>query len=283
LDYNAVATAGALAIASPLRFGTSALHQMDEQRQSYETPTFREIAPALEFACWVVVGLAPFLRWVNGAAVTRDQFVIQIALTSSALAGALSLRFYNYRASRGTCKLGSVPSGVAHDAPEGAEPVAKADLLAGAAIARLIPDGDFGDTPTAACNLGRNLRLDAEAFLTQDEAFRNLAAHHLITRLHIGKTEAGQAIRAPCQKPVGSPLQARADWRRTAESTAIDDVGLILRDNRNEPRKVCRIVFQVGVLNNDDVALHVGEGRPNSRPFATIPGVDEDPNVGQSG
>jgi hypothetical protein len=59
---------------------------------------FRDIAPALEFACWVVVALAPLLRWVNGAAVTQDQFVIQIVLTSFAAVGALSLRFYNFRA-----------------------------------------------------------------------------------------------------------------------------------------------------------------------------------------
>jgi hypothetical protein len=58
----------------------------------------RDISPAIEFACWIVVGLAPILRWINGAAVTRDQYFIQIALTSIALAGALSLRFYNYRA-----------------------------------------------------------------------------------------------------------------------------------------------------------------------------------------
>jgi hypothetical protein len=68
-----------------------------------DTPVqFRDIAPAIEFACWVVVALAPFLRWVNGAAVTDDQFVIQVALTSCALAGALGLRFYNYRVQRRT-------------------------------------------------------------------------------------------------------------------------------------------------------------------------------------
>ena len=31
--------------------------------------TFPDVAPAIEFACWVVLALAPFLRWVNGAAV----------------------------------------------------------------------------------------------------------------------------------------------------------------------------------------------------------------------
>jgi hypothetical protein len=62
-----------------------------------ERVSFHEVAPAAEFACWIVVALAPFLRWANGAAVTDDQFVIQIGLTALALGGALSLRFYNYR------------------------------------------------------------------------------------------------------------------------------------------------------------------------------------------
>jgi hypothetical protein len=65
-----------------------------------EPGRFAELAPAIEFACWVVVALAPLLRWVNGAAVTDDQFVIQVALTSLALVGAVSLRFYNYQARR---------------------------------------------------------------------------------------------------------------------------------------------------------------------------------------
>jgi hypothetical protein len=61
---------------------------------------FRDVAPAIEFACWVVVALAPFLRWINGAAVTDDQFVIQVSLVTLALSGALGLRIYNWRLGR---------------------------------------------------------------------------------------------------------------------------------------------------------------------------------------
>jgi hypothetical protein len=61
---------------------------------------FRDIAPAIEFACWVVLALAPFLRWVNGAAVTDDQFVIQVSLVIMAACGAIGLRLYNWRQSR---------------------------------------------------------------------------------------------------------------------------------------------------------------------------------------
>lgn len=64
---------------------------------SAETIRFCDVAPALEFACWVVVALAPLLRWVNGVAVTDDQFYIQCAIAALAVAGAVSLRVYNWR------------------------------------------------------------------------------------------------------------------------------------------------------------------------------------------
>lgn len=53
---------------------------------------FHDISPAIEFVCWVVVCISPLLRWVNGAAVTTDQFYIQLTLFSVALIGSIVLR-----------------------------------------------------------------------------------------------------------------------------------------------------------------------------------------------
>ena len=61
---------------------------------------WRETLPAAEFCCWVVVLLAPLLRWINGAAVTDDQFYIQVGLTALALLGAVALRLVNWRRAR---------------------------------------------------------------------------------------------------------------------------------------------------------------------------------------
>lgn len=66
---------------------------MDENKPEIQ---FRKIAPGIEFVCWVVVLLAPLLRLVNGAAVTDDQFVMQVTLFSLALIGAACLRIYNF-------------------------------------------------------------------------------------------------------------------------------------------------------------------------------------------
>lgn len=64
---------------------------MDENKSHVH---FRDVAPAIEFMCWVAVLLAPLLRLVNGAAVTDDQFAIQIGVFSLALAGGVGLRLY---------------------------------------------------------------------------------------------------------------------------------------------------------------------------------------------
>jgi len=46
----------------------------------------------LEFSCWTTLLLAPFLYWVNGPAVSTDQFVVRTVLVSLAAVGAVSLR-----------------------------------------------------------------------------------------------------------------------------------------------------------------------------------------------
>ena len=45
-----------------------------------------------EFACWTTLALAPFLYWVNGPAVSHDQFVVRSGLVTIVLVGAVSLR-----------------------------------------------------------------------------------------------------------------------------------------------------------------------------------------------
>ncbi len=61
---------------------------------------FRDVTPAIEFICWTVVVLGPLLRWVNGPAVTDDQFMIQVGLVSCAALGVVGLRVYNWRSKR---------------------------------------------------------------------------------------------------------------------------------------------------------------------------------------
>ena len=57
-----------------------------------EPLTSAEILYWAEFSCWTVLVLCPFLYWINGAAVSTDQFVVRTALVVMSLCGAIALR-----------------------------------------------------------------------------------------------------------------------------------------------------------------------------------------------
>lgn len=70
-----------------------------------------ELTPAelrgwMEFACWTILALAPFLYWVNGPAVSTDQFVVRTALVILAACGTVGFRLFA-RLHRHQC-LGSI-------------------------------------------------------------------------------------------------------------------------------------------------------------------------------
>jgi hypothetical protein len=62
-----------------------------------ECPPDDDISPTdlrywLEFGCWTTLALAPFLYYINGPAVSEDQFVVRTALVVLAACGAVGLR-----------------------------------------------------------------------------------------------------------------------------------------------------------------------------------------------
>ncbi len=66
----------------------------DEQHTTNgeEPLSTREILGWMELSCWTTVALAPFLYWVNGPAVSTDQFVVRTILVTVAVVGGIVLR-----------------------------------------------------------------------------------------------------------------------------------------------------------------------------------------------
>ncbi len=61
-------------------------------RQTALTP--QEIRLWAELCCWAMLVLGPLLYWVNGRAVSTDQFVARAALLVLAAVSAISLRLF---------------------------------------------------------------------------------------------------------------------------------------------------------------------------------------------
>jgi hypothetical protein len=55
-----------------------------------------EIVNWLELGCWTLAALSPFLYWVNGRAVSSDQFVVRTAVVAMAFTGAMTIRLVKW-------------------------------------------------------------------------------------------------------------------------------------------------------------------------------------------
>jgi hypothetical protein len=63
-------------------------------------PEHQEASPLvlrywLEFACWTTLALIQFLYWIDGPAVSEDQFVFRAVIVGIAACGAMALRGYH--------------------------------------------------------------------------------------------------------------------------------------------------------------------------------------------
>ncbi|MCA9122726.1 MAG: hypothetical protein H6822_20610 [Planctomycetaceae bacterium] len=54
-----------------------------------------ELLSWVEFGCWAAIAFFPFLCWLNGPAVSSDQYVMRTILIVVVVLGAFALRFLN--------------------------------------------------------------------------------------------------------------------------------------------------------------------------------------------
>lgn len=72
--------------------GIAAEECSDEHTTNEEEPlSTHEVLGWMELSCWTMVALAPFLYWVNGPAVSTDQFVVRTILVSVAVLGGATM------------------------------------------------------------------------------------------------------------------------------------------------------------------------------------------------
>jgi hypothetical protein len=84
--------AGSKSCASTLGNVMGNAKEPEEDRRNDEPMTTAELIGWLEFGCWIIVALAPFLYWVNGPAVSTDQSVVRTAFVTLVLIGGTVIR-----------------------------------------------------------------------------------------------------------------------------------------------------------------------------------------------
>jgi hypothetical protein len=67
--------------------------RLDNEQETELTP--QEFRRWAAFCWWTTLALAPLLYWVNGPAVSTDQFVVRAALVVFSAIGAIGLRVFS--------------------------------------------------------------------------------------------------------------------------------------------------------------------------------------------
>src|SRR5688572_1158221 len=164
----------------------------------------------------------------------------------------------------------SLHESVFHQHPEGDDAVLPADLLPLIVAATVVGDRHFVDAVAALEDLGGHLRLDPEAVGAQVEAVQHLAAHHLVAGLHVRQHRVVKDVGEQGQQPVAEIMSEQEDAVAAEEPGAVDDIGAAVDDQLDQLRELLRGVFEIGILNDDDVAADRVKAAADRGAFALV-------------
>jgi hypothetical protein len=119
--------------------------------------------------------------------------------------------------------------------------------------------------------LGGELRLHAEPARPDGDALDDVRAEDLVAGLHVGEVQVRDHVRDERQELVRDVVPEVEDPPgRAGEAGAVHDVGPPLEDGGEELRIVPRVVLEIRVLHQHDVAGRLGEAAPERRALALV-------------
>ena len=115
-------------------------------------------------------------------------------------------------------------------------------------------------------------------FSRMTNVLEDLALEDLVADLHIREVEVGHHVGKHGEDLVSHVVPEKHHPVRAAaeEARAKDHVRVAVEDRPQQVRILPRIVFEVGVLDQDDVTRGRGEPGPQSRALALVPAVKKE-------
>ena len=146
--------------------------------------------------------------------------------------------------------------GILHHAPEGADAVFPADLFTFFVGASGVADAHFENTQAPLGDFHGDLRFEAEAVFFKRDGLDHVSPEDLVAGFHVGEIQIGERVREQCKQLVADGMPKIEHAVRTAshEARPVDHVGFAFDQGFQKERVLGRIVFEVSVLNDNEVA-----------------------------
>ena len=135
-----------------------------------------------------------------------------------------------------------------------------------------ITDGHFKNAAAAFGELDGEFRLDVEGGAVQRNAFQQVRAHHLVAGFHVCQVEVADHVAQEGEEFIAQLVAEEEGAFVSAghEARTKDGIGVFEEEEVQHLQQVARMVFQVGIVNYDEVGIHVFERGANGRAFAHI-------------
>ena len=166
----------------------------------------------------------------------------------------------------------SVAHAVSADAPKRIKKVFDPNLFAFIVAATFVEaDWNFLESKSLAGKLGGDFWLDAKAFLLDVDCFHGFASECLVASFHVCQVQATEQIGGLGQNPIAQPMdEAFVVHDFADESRAINNVCFAANQWLYDRRNVARIVLEVSILNDDEIAGRVFKAGSKRRAFASV-------------
>ena len=165
----------------------------------------------------------------------------------------------------------------AENVPERKQSVLHPDLFTFRVGSTVVADRHFVNYGIGFGNLGRHFDFDAETAGRDRHIADDVAAERLVSGFHIRHVQVRQHIRKHRQHIVGNIVVEVQHARCAAhhEARTIDDIGMAIENRLDDVDDFGRIVFQIRILDDDDVSCRVGKSLFQSRRLAAIGFVND--------
>ena len=136
----------------------------------------------------------------------------------------------------------------------------------------MVGDGDFVDAHAQTGNFGGDLGFEAEAVFLEMDALQDFASEGFEAGLHVGEVQVGEHIGEKREEAVADGMPEVEDAVRFGpdKTRAEHNIGAVF-DNRGDHDGIFfGVVFEVGVLDDDDLCGGVGDTGAEGSSFALV-------------
>ena len=149
----------------------------------------------------------------------------------------------------------------------------------------MIIDGRFVDPHAAFGQFDGQFRLQSEAIAANGDALQQRSAEGFVAGLHVGQIQVRNDIAHQGQNVVGHgvPEVEHPAFAGDHEARAIDGVSFPLQQRRQQASVFARIVFQIGILNDGELAGGVLDGGTDGGALTLIAGLPDESQYGGVG